>query len=520
MRKDVTIVRFWRHALMVCLVSIAVFCPVWDGLAKSPQYGGVMRMSDQTDGISIGYPPKLLRVYGIKQASPAVETLFRIDKTGRAVPWLVKSFKENAVSKSVTLVLRTGVKFHDGTDFNAEAVKWNLEEHLAAKSQGTEKIKSIDVLDSETLRINLSEWDNTLTSSLALTLGMIISPTACKKNGEEWAMSHPVGTGPFQFVSWEKDVRTIYKKFPNYWQKGKPYLDGIEWIPIADSNTRTLSFKRGELDLILWVAAKDVTDLEKGGALVTRRRAGSGVTALVPDSANPVSPFAKLKVRQAAQYAIDEDAVVRSIFHGEAEVTNQWAYRGHWAFNPSIIGYPYNPAKARKLLAEAGYPKGFKTKLIYRTTPEADQLFAAVQGYLQAVGIDAELEPAQTGRWNQAVLQGGKWEGLAMGDLMPNPETAAALLQRYSGGGPFFTQMLAPEDYVQAIKRANTAQNFKEKQKWTREALKSMIDTHCLQIILYAQSFFAVSKPYLHNHGFYETPNGVGSTPEEAWIER
>ena len=80
-------------------------------------------------------------------------------------------------------------------------------------------------------------------------MGMIISPTACKKNGEEWAAKNPVGTGPFQFVSWEKDVRTSYKKFPGYWQKGKPYLDSIEYIPVQDVQTRELSLRRGELDL-------------------------------------------------------------------------------------------------------------------------------------------------------------------------------------------------------------------------------------------------------------------------------
>ena len=519
MRKDTTFWTFLCCAVMVCLAS-ATCCLAAAKSAQAPRYGGVMRMADQTDGTSIGYPPKLLRVYGIKQATPAVETLFRTDKTGKAVPWLVSSFKENAVAKTVTLVLRKGIKFHDGTDFNAEAVKWNLDQHLAAKNQGTERIKSVDVLDANTVRINLQEWDNTLTSTLTLTLGMIISPTAYKKNGQEWAMGHPVGTGPFEFVSWEKDVRTVYKKFPGYWQKGKPYLDGIEWIPIADSNTRTLSFRKGELDLILWVAAKDVAGLEREGAIVNKGMIGSGVTSLVPDSANPASPFANLKVRQAAQYAIDRNALVKSIFYGEAEATNQWIYKAHWAYNPSVVGYPYNPAKARQLLAEAGYPGGFKTKILYRTTPEADQLFAAVQGYLKEVGIDAQMDPAQTGRWNQIALQGGKWEGLVMGDVMPNPETAAALAQRFAGGGTFFTQMLVPDDYVKAIQRANSARDFKEKQKWSREAMKLMTDKYGLQIILCSQPFFAVAKSYLHNHGFYETPNGARSTPEEAWMER
>ena len=243
---------------------------------------------------------------------------------------------------------------------------------------------------------------------LSMNLGMIISPTAYKKNGEEWCAKHPVGTGPFQFVSWEKDVRTTYKKFPGYWQKGKPYLDRVEWTPISDTLTRQLSFRRGEQDLMLSVPQKDVAAIEKDGYTIARQRVGSGAVSLIPDSANPKSPWADLRVRQAAQYAIDGAALVKSVYYGEGEVTNQWIYKASWAYNPSVVGYPYNPAKARQLLASAGYPNGFKTKLLYRTNPQDDQLFTAVQGFLQAVGIQAELDPAQTARYNQISSQGAK----------------------------------------------------------------------------------------------------------------
>ena len=104
------------------------------------------------------------------------------------------------------------------------------------------------------------------------------------------------------------------------------------------------------------------------------------LTASVPDSANPKSPFADLRVRQAAQYAIDTEAIAKTIFYGEVEPANQWIYKGHWGYNPSVVGYPYNPAKAKQLLAEAGYPNGFKTKLLYRTSPESDQTLYCSSG--------------------------------------------------------------------------------------------------------------------------------------------
>ena len=489
--------------------------------SSGPRYGGTMRLSDVSDGASIGYPPKLLTTGGMRHVAPAIETLFRVDKAGKPVPWLATGLKEDAKAKAILLTLRKGVQFHDGTDFNAEAVKWNLDQCMAARQMGAEKFKSIDMVDDYTVRINLTEWDTTVTSNLAAQpLGMMISPTAYKKNGEDWCAKNPIGTGPFQFVSWEKDVRTIYKKFPNYWQKGKPYLDSIVWTPIFDSVTRQLSFRAGELDLAVTLAAKDVASLEKDGYLVFRGKVGSGAISIIPDSANPKSSLADLRVRQAIQHAIDNEALVQSVFSGEAEPANQWIYKGHWGYNPSVVGYPYNPAKAKQLLSEAGYPNGFKTKIIYRANPQEDQLFTAVQGYLKTIGIDAELDPAQKARYDQISVQGGKWEGLLMNALSPNPDVAAALAARYSGGGKFFSQMLIPDDYAKAIQNAVTAPDFETKQKWTQEVMKVMIDKHALQIVLLCRKDFAVSQPYLHNHGFNETPANALWTPGDAWLER
>ncbi|MDD1753496.1 MAG: ABC transporter substrate-binding protein [Methanotrichaceae archaeon] len=524
MRKEIDMKNVKIFAFIVVMFILALSLLIAGAaslFAAEPRYGGILRESDQSDGVSIGYPPKLTSIYGNRQTAPAIETLFRIDKTGRPVPWLATGFTNNVATKALTLSLRKNVKFHDGTDFNAEAVKWNLDQSMSAKSPGAEKFKSIDVIDESTLRINLTEWDNTVTSYLSQALGMIISPAAFKKNGEDWCANHPVGTGPFQFVSWQKDVRCVYKKFDGYWQKGKPYLDRIEFAPILDSLTRQLCLRRGEIELGATIAAKDLASLEKDGYVVTRGRMGSGADTLIPDAANPKSPFADIRVRQAAQHAIDTKTLVKSIFLGEAESTNQWSYKGHWGYNPSVLGYPYNPPKAKQLLAEAGYPNGFKTKILYRTSPEQNLLFTAVQGYFKAVGIDAELDPAQIGRYNQTSQQGGKWEGLVQGGWWPYSDLAAGLATRFSAEGKYFTQYkLIPEDYDKAVKNAITAPDFETKQKWVQEAMKLMIDKYCLKIILYSPSAAVVSQPYLHNHGFFETPNSGLWTPEDAWLER
>ncbi len=511
-------------AALICIfstlfVSSFVFAAETKAPKLKPKYGGILKIAENQDGSSIGYPPKLFPVVSMRQAAPALEPLFRNDVSGKPMPWLATGYKENISSKTITLTIRKGVKFHDDTDFNGEAVKWNLDLSKSAKAAGTEKIQSVDLVDPYSVRINLTDWDNTVIGNLAQSLGLMISPTAFKKNGEQWAAKNPVGTGPFQFVSWEKDVKTVYKRFDKYWQTGKPYLFGIEWNIIPDPLTREMSFKKGETDVALSIAAKDMGALAKEGFVVARRPPPSGVLCMAPDSANPNSPFAKLKVRQAAQHAINTKAIAESIFNGEAEPANQWIYKGHWAYNPTLKGYPYNPAKAKQLLKEAGYPTGFKTKLSYliSTGAENDKLMTAVQGYLQAVGIDAQLDPIQRARWNQLAIQGGKWEGLMWAGVSPNPDIAAVLATRYGNTGSY-AAMLYPDDYLKAVKNAVTAPSSK-KVEATKEAMKLLTEKHALLIVFSTMPDAAVSRNIIHDHGLYGNPNPGWWTPEDAWID-
>lgn len=489
--------------------------------AKTPKYGGTLRIADVSDGASIGYPAKLLTAGAVRHVSPGVETLFRFDKDGKVVPWLALSKKDDAKGKTITITLRKGVKFHDGTDFDAEAVKWNFEQSIAAKQMGTEKFKSVEVIDPNTVRINLTEWDSTIISQLcAQGLGMMVSPAGCKKNGVEWCAKNPIGTGPFQFVSWEKDTKTVWKKFPGYWQKGKPYLDEIVWTPIFDAGTRVMSIKAGEVDISATIAAKDVSDLEKSGLVISRGKVGSGSVGLIGDSANPKSPWADLRVRQAAQYAIDTAAIVKSVFRGEGEPANQFIYKGHWGYNPAVVGYPYNPEKAKELLKQAGYPNGFKTKIIYRSNPQEDELFTAVQGFLKAVGIDAELEPAQKGRYDQIATLGGKWEGLIMNRVSPNPDVSGVISAIYAGDGQDYAFMLAPADYKKAINNAIAAPDFAGKAKWTKEIMKLMIDKYALQITLLCRYDFVASQKHVYGHGLNGTPANAMWTPADTWLDK
>ena len=163
----------------------------------------------------------------------------------------------------------------------------------------------------------------------------------------------------------------------------------------------------------------------------------------------------------------------------------------------------------------AGYPNGFKTKLIYRSSPENERMYTAgTQGYLKAVGIDAGLEPIQAARQNELVM-GGKWEGMLQ-SAQSNIDILSMLNEMYIASRKF-VNMAVPPDYLKAIKNGIEAKDFESKQKWTQEALKLQTDKYCLLLNLFVARQFAAQQHYVHDHGFLGNPNTGLWTPEDAW---
>jgi peptide/nickel transport system substrate-binding protein len=449
-------------------------------------------------------------------ASPGIQPFFRVDSQANIIPVLATGYKENPDDPSIVINLRKGVKFQDGTDFNATAAKWNLDLAVTAKMPGTVNYKSIDVVDDYTIRINLAKWDNTAVPNLPYTTEMI-SPTAYQQNGgQQWATTHPVGTGPFQLVSFVADGKTVWKKWAGYWESGKPYLDEIDWTPIVDGTTRLAALKSGEIDFLNWGDAKDVADLQKAGFKVMQEK-GATSFGLIPDSANSSSPWANLKVRQAAQYAIDSQTLIDTILKGQAEAPNQIVGKANWAYNSKVVGYPFNPAKARQLLTEAGYPNGFSTTLTYNQDATFTQIYGAVQGYLNDVGIKAAINMIQIAAY-LPYYSGASWTGLLHGGSAITADAANFMNTQVSGNSVYYSQMLKPDDYSQAIANAITAKDFQSKQKYVQEAISLMVDKYCLWQYTYIPWNIYVSTTKVH-----DTSLGTLNTwwtPENAWVEK
>ena len=334
-----------------------------------------------------------------------LETLLRADKNGDVYPWLAESYEIADDQTSIVFKLRKGITFHDGSGFNAEVVKWNLDNWIQAKAQPF--WKSVDIIDEYTVRVNLTMWRNTVPLSFCEGIAPVfmISKQAFDTKGMEWVQVNPVGTGAFKFVSFTPDVSFKAVKNPDYWVEGKPYLDAIEITFIGDPVTAQMVMQSGDAD-VGGTTLNKAAEYEALGFDV--QMVPEAIWVLVPDTANPGSPWANKKVREAVEYAIDRESIAESFGYGLLEAPYQIAPRSSLPYDPNFSGErKFDPDKARQLLAEAGYPDGFETTIII-FPPAVDDYILAVQSYLSQVGIKVDLEHTDFGKWG-TYMGPGSW---------------------------------------------------------------------------------------------------------------
>jgi peptide/nickel transport system substrate-binding protein len=252
----------------------------------------------------------------------------------------------------------------------------------------------------------------------------MISPTAFEKAGggdleksKDWARLNAVGTGPFRIVEFRRDVLIRYERNEHYWRKNRPYFDGFESRLIPDPMIASAMMQAKEADMFTNVDVRTALDLEHMGFRVNW---GPGMLmALLPNSSDPASPFSDRRVREALEYAINRPAPAKMIGHGKFEPLTQLAGKKFPGYVPDFDPRPYNIVKARQLLVEAGYPKGFRTKIL------ANELLrdpaAALKSYLGEVGIEVDLDIADTARYMASVFADG-WSGLVLAASGVNPD--------------------------------------------------------------------------------------------------
>jgi len=315
--------------------------------------------------------------------------LFGFDKNLKLVNVLAESYTVSKDGLTYTIKLHPGIKFQDGTDFNAEAVKVNFDRasnpdsHLKRYNL-FKNIDKTEVVDANTVKITLKTPFSAFINNLAHPSAVIISPAALTKYGKDIGF-HPVGTGPYELDQWNQTDFVKVKKFDGYWKKGEPKLDTITFRPVVDNNTRAAMLQTGEADFAFPVPYEQTALLEKNAKLdvvtapsILHRYISFNVTQ---------KPFDNLKVRQAINYAINKDALIKVAFAGYA-VPSEGPLPQGIEYAAKFKPWPYDPAKAKELLKEAGYPNGFTTTLwSSHNNSTAQKVIQFAQQQLAQVGI-------------------------------------------------------------------------------------------------------------------------------------
>jgi glutathione transport system substrate-binding protein len=329
------------------------------------------------------------------------EGLFGFDKDMKLIPVLADSYTVSKDGLTYTIKLKKGIKFQDGTDFNAEAVKVNFdrvtnpENHL--KRYGLYSIiAKTEVVDPYTARITLKEPFSAFINDLAHPAGVMISPAALARWGSKGIAFHPVGTGPFKFVEWRQPDYLKVEKFDGYWRKGYPKIDSITWRSVVDNSSRAAMMQTGEAqftfpvpyELASVLKAKPGIDVVAAPSIVLRYLSMNTLQ----------KPFDDPKVREAIAYAINKEALAKVAFNGYATPADG-VVPDAVEYSVKLGPWPYDVAKAKKLLAEAGYPHGFETELWsaynYSTAQKVSEF---LQQQLQQVGIKAKITLLEAGQ--------------------------------------------------------------------------------------------------------------------------
>ncbi|MGE3361980.1 MAG: ABC transporter substrate-binding protein [Rhizobiaceae bacterium] len=330
------------------------------------------------------------------------EGLTRIDEKGQAQPGLAESWTVSDDGKVYTFKLRTGAKFHDGSDFNADDVKFSLDRARDEKSTNAQKglfagIESVEVVDPATVKVTLKAPEGLFAWNMGLGDAVIVAPESADGNKEK-----PVGTGPFKFESWAKGSAIKLAKSDSYW--GEPVaLDKVEFRVIPDAAAAVPALLSGDVQAFPNAPLGDARpQLEADPRLKVVIGVTEGETLLSMN--NKKEPFNKLEVRQAIASAIDRAAVIAGNGSGLGTPIGSHMSPANPAYVDLVGTYPYDVAKAKEYLKAAGLESGFKTTLKLPPVPYARDGGQVIASQLREIGIEAEIIPVEWADWLSKVF--------------------------------------------------------------------------------------------------------------------
>jgi peptide/nickel transport system substrate-binding protein len=345
--------------LMVAMTGILLLMPlaIW---AQQPKSGGTLRVAWESDLTGID-PHVSSGLQAYRVVGNLFNSLLTIDAAMNYVPELAESWEIQENSKAYVFHLRKGVKFHDGTDFDAQVVRWNYQRIIDPEEKALDApfysiVEAVEAIDAHTIKFTLKHPSRTLLPVMAAyRVGFAqMSPASYKQWGKEEVRLHPVGTGPFKLARWEPNLTIVLEKNPHYFKPGLPHLDRVELRIMKEGVTRVTALRTGEVDFANYIPTEHVERLTKDPQIQVIQGRDEQRIQCFFNLRKPA--FQDVRVRQALLgYGIDRQAIARTALLGQAQPL--WSFvapgsRGHMDFGDQ---FPYNPEKAKALLKEAGY---------------------------------------------------------------------------------------------------------------------------------------------------------------------
>lgn len=367
--------------------------------SETPVSGGILRATLGAEPQTMD-PHKTTTLFSNDVRANLFDGLIANDTSQGPKPGLAETW-ESPDAKEWTFHLRSGVTFHDGNPLTAGIVQATFERILDPKTAAVSRLQmeraiaSVSAPDDLTVKFALKEADAAFPTLLG---GIKVVP-------KNFDATKPIGTGPFQFVEWVRNQHVKLSKFPNYFLKGLPYLDGVVFQPVPDEDQKITLLETGQVDFIDTIPLPRVKEVQQGGQIQVFAVAPGVSPAYYWMLVNGArAPLSDPKVRQALNFAIDRKAQLEVTF-GQGIIRSDLIPPKHWAFNSKALSFDdRDVARAKKLLADAGHANGFSLQLKHITSrAEYASIAQLFQSDLAEIGVKVSIVPLEIGIWTEQV---------------------------------------------------------------------------------------------------------------------